>query len=68
MQRFIRDKVKSGEMTVGQLLDTLGLENFRKRCSRYRIKSGQLLSEENVRLIERMISEHWKKCLPGVNQ
>ncbi len=63
LQRFIRDKVKSGEMTVGQLLDTLGLENFRKRCSRYRIKSGQLLSEENVRLIERMISEHWEEVL-----
>mgnify|MGYP003281168881 FL=1 len=63
LQRFIRDKVKSGEMTVGQLLDTLGLECFKKKCSRYRVKSGQLLSEENVRLIERMISEHWEEVL-----
>lgn len=64
LQRYIRDKAK-GENTiyVDDLLELLNLSELKKKYHKYRLNKGQILTAENVKLVENLVSDNWQLVL-----
>lgn len=68
LQRFIRDKVKNNTILIDELLLSLNIEGLREKYQKYHLNSEQFLKSENVKLVEKMISENWDYVLEQSKQ